>query len=254
MEENTSPKNPGSPEVVKVPRPRRLTLLMWMAACGLVVGASVFLLNWNRHPPVDIPLDGELNVSLIKVTNGKQVSYPVEDPNALPIGEGDGMHLEIRCNQPAFMYLVWLDSRGKVVPLYPWNMDNIEVTDANEAPPLCRASTLVLNPITIGNTWKFDKGSGLETVLLLARRTPMDANVKLQALLGDVPPAKLRDPGEVAVLGLNRGAPAISTFKAIKRGSVEEAHARDRLLATQLEKLRDQFDLIRVVRFAHEDK
>jgi len=234
-------------------RPRGFKLVMLLAACVLLIGAAAFLLNWNRQP-VEEPLEAEISIGIVRVTKGKQESVPVESPGALPIRAGDRMHLDISYNQSAHTFLVWLDSSGKITPLYPWNMDNVEITDANAPPPKCNASKSIVSPMTIGNTWVFAKGSGLETVLLLARRKPLEADVKLQTVLGDLPPAKLQDPGELAILGLDRGAPSLATINAIKRGPVEEARARDQQLLAQLEKLRDEFEVMRVVRFAHEDK
>jgi hypothetical protein len=199
-------------------------------------------------------LEGELRVTIVKVTKGKQETFQFDEPNALPVREGDGMGLQVHYQQPAHTYLIWLDSQGNVTPLYPWNMDNIDVKDANMAPPHCIATKNIFNPITIGGTWKFAKGSGLETIILLARRTPLDAEVKLHALLGGIAPAKVSDPGEAAVLSLDKGATSATSLKAINRGTVDEARARDQALTAQLEKLREHFELIRVVRFAHADK
>src|SRR5947209_14585416 len=110
------------------------------------------------------------------------------------------MTVEVHYNQPAFTSLVWLDGEGQAIPLYPWNYDSIEVKDLNQPPPTRRPSKVVISP-TLGTGWKFGQQGGLETVLLLARRTPLSEGTRLGALLGTVPTAKVRRRDEVAVLG-----------------------------------------------------
>jgi hypothetical protein len=61
---------------------------------------------------------------------------------------------------------------------------------------------------------------------------------------------RLRD--EVVVLGLDAGADSVATLVALNRGPEDEARAADELLRAALLRLRDHFELIRAVRFAHE--
>jgi hypothetical protein len=175
----------------------------------------------------------------------------VEEPGAVPVRAGAAMGLQVNYNQPMFSYLVWLDSQGQVVPLYPWNNDRVEVADANEPPPVRIASKVVMSP-GLGTGWTFGPRGGVETVLLLARRTALGKDTHLGSLLGSLPPTSMRSRGEVAVLGLDRGSEAASTLLALNRGTEEEARAVDQPLLARLEQLRDHFELIRVVRFAHE--
>jgi hypothetical protein len=146
---------------------------------------------------------------------------------------------------------VWLDSQGKVVPLYPWNYDSLDVTDIDEPPPARRPARVVISP-TLGTGWRFGQASGLETVLLLARRTPLEAETRLGALVPRLPPAPMRRRDEVAVLGLDNGADSVTTLLALNRGGEAEARAADESLRAMLVSLREHFELIRAVRFAHE--
>jgi hypothetical protein len=175
----------------------------------------------------------------------------VEEPGALPVRASDWMSVEVHFNQPAFTYLVWLDCQGQAVPLYPWNYDSIEVKDLNQPPPLRRPAKVIFSP-TLGTGWRFGPRGGLETVLLLARRTPLGEGTRLGSLLGTVPTAKMRLRDEVAVLGLGVGSDSVSTLLASNRGPEEEARAADESLGPLLVRLRHHFELIRAVRFAHE--
>jgi hypothetical protein len=137
------------------------------------------------------------------------------------------------------------------VPLYPWNNDRVEVVDANQPPPVRIASKRVMSP-GLSTAWTFGPRGGLETVLLLARRTPLGEDTKLGSLLGSMPPTPMRRRDEVVVLGLDRGSDAASSLVTLNRGTEEEARAVDQPLLARLDQLRDQFELIRVIRFAHE--
>jgi hypothetical protein len=188
---------------------------------------------------------------VVRSAGGATDGLLVDEAGALPVRAGDWMSMEVRFNQPAFTYLVWLDCQGQAVPLYPWNYDSIEVKDLNQPPPARRPSKVIISP-TLGTGWKFGQRGGLETVLLLARRTPLSEDTRLGSLLGTLPTAKVRLRDEVAVFGLEGGSDSVSTLLASNRGPEEEARAADEPLRALLVRLRDHFDLIRAVRFAHE--
>jgi hypothetical protein len=147
--------------------------------------------------------------------------------------------------------MLWLNTQGEVVPLYPWNDGAIEVKDANVAPPERRETKVVFSPANIGGGWLFDKESGLETVLLLTRRTPLEQPVALGDLLKGIPPVKFRSANEVVGLRLDRGQAAATTIFARERGSQAEAQETDGPLLERMEKLRDHFETVWAIRFAH---
>lgn len=255
VQENSLPFPGSGPHQTPTQRgPRRAW--PWLLGVALVVvGAGIggFLLTRDGTPegPREEPLVGELRILIRPAAPGKEI-LPVDQAGALPVRAGDRMQLEIRLNQPALPYVVWLDCEGRVVPLYPWNVDDAEVTDVNEPPPVMRPTKVVLSPMTIGKGWRFGKQGGLETVLLLARRSPLTQDVRLGSLLGPVPTTKLRLQSEVAVLDLERGGDALTTVLARDRGTDAEAREADRPLLALLARLREQFEVVRAVRFAHE--
>jgi hypothetical protein len=89
-------------------------------------------------------------------------------------------------------------------------------------------------------------------VLLLARRTPLGEDAKLGSALASLPIPPMRQPHELAVLGFDRGSDPVWAALTRDRGTEEEAREVDRPLLERLARLRDQFELIRIVRFAHE--
>jgi hypothetical protein len=161
------------------------------------------------------------------------------------------MSLEVHFTQPANAYLVWLNTDGQAVPLYPWNHDHIEVTDVNQPPPVRQASKVIFSP-PLGGTWLLGKKGGLNTVLLLARRTPLPEGTHLGSLFSPLPPATVRRPDEVVILGVGGEPRSASTLLALNRGPDAEARAADEPVRALMTRLGEHFELIRAVRFAHE--
>jgi hypothetical protein len=228
---------------------------LWGAAgtIALFGAAAVFFRDSGRpHQSADAPLEGELIVTVIKKGGEGKQAARIDEPEATPVRAGDKMHLTVRFNQPACTYLVWLDGRGQATPLYPWNQDVFEVKEIAQRPPDCQPVKIIFSPMTIGNGWEFDGPSGLDTVLLLARRTPLGENVRLGMLLGTAPSAKLRDRGEVAILGLDRAKGSVERLLALNRGDDAEIRAVDAQLLALMDRMKEEFELIRAVRFAHE--
>ena len=226
---------------------------IWLLAAFAILGAGVVTAividSQNKSPDAGV-LDGKL-VVIVRPPEHAVEPLQVEEPGAVPVRSGGIMSLQVQLNQPAYAYLVWLDCEGQVMPLYPWNHDTLEVRDVNQPPPERRAANIVYNP-PIGAGWKFGKKSGLETVLLLARRTHLEPGTQLGPLLAGIPPPSLRNRNEVAVLGLAPGKDSLTTILELHRG--DDARAVDEPLRAAMVRLRDHFELVQAVRFAHEEK
>src|SRR5262249_52131807 len=154
-------------------RPRRAFLAV---AVGVGLAAIGGLVWWAARRPAPAaapePLSGELIVSIWSEDRVSKRGLRVDQPGALPARFNEGVEVEARLNQPAYVYLVLLPSQGAVVPLYPWNRDEITVKHitpvADETP-----RRAVRSPEAEDAEWPLDDRDGLETVLLLARRTPL---------------------------------------------------------------------------------
>jgi hypothetical protein len=109
----------------------------------------------------------------------------------------------------------------------------------------------VRSPTKLGNGWKMEGPSGLETIVLLARRAPLPPDVKLSALLGTLVPAPLENPGEVQWRGMEQGQSlALKEYDRFRRPGAKQEKIEDSLLQ-MMERLRGDFEVIRAVRFAH---
>ena len=228
---------------------RRLWILFIVFMCaGGIYGAVNF-----RSPTSQAkqPLDGKLIIYVRSSQRGEE-SKPIEQAGALPVRANGIMSLEANFSQPARAYFVWFDCEGRVLPLYPWNYDTLEVTDINQPPPTRIGAKVIYSP-PIGGGWTFGKKGGIETVLLLARREPLDSNVSLGPLLNLPPSPKMQHREELVGLKVNRGDESVSTLFSNNRGKEEESRAADEQLITMMAGLREHFELIRVVRFTHEE-
>src|SRR5438046_1929194 len=135
---------------------------------GFVIGGAVALAWWHNaptKPELKASLDGKLTV-LVRPPDRKIDPVALDKPGALPVVSGGAMCIDAQLDEPAFIYLIWIDSQGRVLPLYPWNNETLEVMDINEPAPTRRASKLVFSPL-LGRTWTFGDQPGMETVIVL---------------------------------------------------------------------------------------
>jgi hypothetical protein len=180
---------------------------------------------------------------ILSMNGGGKRGLRVDERGALPVRTGEYVHVEVWVNQPAYLYLLWLDSQGHVDPLYPWERDFKKLGEAVTAREH-------LHFPSKANGWQDLNGpSGLETVILLARRTPLPATTDLAALIGSLPPAPLHDPREVALLVGVPGS-AVRTVNSRNRGLGYEEKEFDEPLLQLWERLRPHFELFQAVRFA----
>jgi len=229
---------------------------LWMLFLVLLSAGGIFatvkFLSSTSKKLTEQPLDGKLNVFVRTSQRGVE-PLPIENAGALPVQADGIMSLEANLSQPACVYFVWLDCEGRVLPLYPWNDDTLEVTDINQPPPSRMGAKIIYCP-PLGGGWSFGKKGGIETVLLLARRKPLDSSVSLGSLLNLPPPPQLRHREELVGFAVNRGDDSVSTLFSKHRGNDEDSRAADEHVKTMMLRLREHFELIRVVRFTHNEE
>jgi mRNA-degrading endonuclease YafQ of YafQ-DinJ toxin-antitoxin module len=178
-------------------------------------------------------------------------TIPVGDVGSLPVRAGHSMQLQVIYNQKAHTYLLWVNSEGQVTPLYPWNMDDIEIKDADTVPPKCLATDILESPATIGKGWIFAKQPGLETVLLLGRKKPLEKNLKLGSLLGKMKTGKNQHPQESAILVWDREKKSIQYAQNQNRPT-EDSEKNDQELKEIMTRLAEDFEVVFAYRFVHE--
>jgi hypothetical protein len=65
------------------------------------------------------PLRGVLHLRVDDPNDPRRRNVRLDQPAALPIKAGDRFRIEARLNRPAYLYLFWVGSDGKVAPIYP---------------------------------------------------------------------------------------------------------------------------------------
>ncbi|MGO9601601.1 MAG: protein kinase domain-containing protein [Isosphaeraceae bacterium] len=139
-------------------------------------------------PPVPTPLVGELTIRVWSRGEGGKRGVKIDDPGALPLLAGELVHLEAKLNQPAYPYLLYLDGQGHISLLYPRQDGKFGSSPAGDLP-----REKVHSPEALDDGLKMQGPGGLETALLLVRRTPLPPNTDLAASIGPLPPSPLRN-------------------------------------------------------------
>jgi hypothetical protein len=204
------------------------------------------------------PLQDDRLVLRIWSKDGRHKGSRLGDPGTLPARPGDQLRTEVRLNQPAYIYLLALDSQGEVTPLYPWHRDVTKLGKTIDDPPpvVLPQRELIWPSLESGMGLPLDDHSGLETILLLARRAPLPGNVRLASLMGPLPlpPAPLRDLEEFVLRGSGESESAEALRVDRHRGFKTELAKIDEPVEQLLGRLRPEFELLRAVRFAHQGR
>jgi serine/threonine protein kinase len=188
---------------------RRRWRLVAAAAAVLVVALPLALLAWRpwRSPVVPVvapvvkqpllPLKGYLDAKMTRPGDGLRQNVAMNDPGSRPMRPGDQVRVHVKLNRPAYVYLVWIDSAGKVMPMYPWIDGDWKKRGPEEKGAEFRLPRVKGEPAH----WEMGPGKpGLETIVLLCRDDPLPEDKDLAALLGKFGPVPLegQDAGAVA--------------------------------------------------------
>ncbi len=202
------------------------------------------------HPtPAPVSLTGELTVRVWSPKGGGKRGLKVDEPGALPLLPGEQVHVEAQLNKPAYSYLLWLDGQGHASLLYPRDDGKFGSRPSSGG----SARETVHSPEARDEGHSMQGAGGLETVLLMVRRTPLPTGMDLAGLIGPLPPSPFQDELEVAVRGFDEGQPLETLRVDIHRGIGEESKKIDDPLLQLMERLRsqNQFEVIKAVRFAY---
>jgi hypothetical protein len=161
-----------------------------------VIGYFAF---WRAPPEERLPpFKGSIDIRLWEAGNKERADMRLNKEGALPLKPGDFFLIEARLNRPGYMYILWIDTLGKVVPIYPWKPGHWEERPAEEKPTAWL--DLPEDDRPHGQTrdkgrpgWAIDPESapGMETLVLLVRETPLPRGFELQKLLAGLPRQKL---------------------------------------------------------------
>ncbi len=173
--------------------PRRSALPAVAVAIGAV--ALCILAAWSAWPgaspePVApiAKLSGRIHVYVSHEALPARDLREVRSAGVLPLRSGDAVRFEASVSRPAYVYLVLIDSAGDAVPIYPWTPGEWEQRPAQET-PVARLSA----PADLQQFWPVQGASGMETALLMARDTPLPADVQLREVFQGLSPQPADD-------------------------------------------------------------
>jgi hypothetical protein len=115
--------------------------------------------------------------------NTRRRELRLGEAGALPLSARDQFCLTAELNRPAYLYILWIDPDGDVWPAYPW-----EPGDWTKRPAEERTVQRLRRPEELDKTYRLPRGSsGMVTLVLLARETPLPADFDLLTALGKLP-------------------------------------------------------------------
>jgi hypothetical protein len=237
--------------------------LPWLAAAvALTVIGLAAELNLRSRSPRDRPPEGVapppfkgwIDVHVWKRDNPRLRDARLKEEGTLPLKVGDQVRVEAQMDPPAYLYVIQIDTEGKVRPIYPWERGRLDQRQAEQP----RASLWLPEQRTSDGELAcyavLPDPPGMETLLLLVRPTPLPFEVALDRLLADMPPQRRQDPR--AVVWFENGE--------VVRHEAERAFALfdpqridDPVLQTQVmlqDRLRPYFAYTRAVSYANQGR
>jgi serine/threonine protein kinase len=107
----------------------------------------------------------------------------LDDGCTLPLRPNDQVRIEVQLNHCEYLYVLWIDSDQTTWPVYPWLPGSWKERPDDEAP----VQQLSLPP-SADEGWVVEKGSsGMETIIVLLRETPLPEDIDLQRIFKKFP-------------------------------------------------------------------
>ncbi len=143
-------------------------------------------------PPSPTDFLGCIDIVVFDPDDPQRQNMHLNQKGVLPLKPGDRFAVEAEISPPAYLYILWIDADGSVEPIYPWRGG-----DWKDLPPEEKPVEKVRRPSAsdrpFGGTFGVKESvQGMETLVMLARKTPLPRGVDLKAELGAVPRQTLR--------------------------------------------------------------
>jgi hypothetical protein len=207
------------------PRPAPFVVAAALAALLLLTVGGAELLRLLRphpgpvgsqEPPAPPALKGKIDVKVLRkdTRSGEEQELWLHQRGVAPLRKGDRPRIFVEMDRAAYLYVVWLESTGNVVPIYPWHPKQGWATSRNGEERVARLTI----PDESESLPLEASPSGLEAILVLAREEPLPPgeDQKLAALFKELPKqgrmprldvADWLENGRLTPEGPNRGAP-----------------------------------------------
>jgi serine/threonine protein kinase len=193
-------------------------------------------------------LQGKVDILLWDKHDKSRNHLSIREPGARPLHAGDQIRVRVELNRPAYVYLLWIDGQGKVLPVYPWKPGDW-ATRTSPDRPVVRLDL----PPELDRGWPMGGDAGMETFVLLARESPLPAGVDLEQVVSGLPPQNVLD--ENALAEFDGGTLVTDTRERSRAPQFSNSQQiDDPILQAQkrlAERLGKHFEMIRAVSFAN---
>jgi serine/threonine protein kinase len=161
---------------------RKLALMLVLMA--LLMGTGFWLLprpgprKVETPPAIPPPFHGWIDILVSDPKNEQRRGLRLHEPSARPLRPGDEVRVEVGLkDRPGYVYVVWIDAKGRAIPIYPWLDLAWDKRPETERPVIGR----LLLPED-GTVYPIEPSPpGMETLLMLVRDAPLQADVDLAA-------------------------------------------------------------------------
>jgi hypothetical protein len=187
------------------------------------------------------PLTGVVHVRLWNSSQDDRQNVLIS-PRTTPLRDGDQIRIEVNMSQPRYLYLLWIEADNVPRPVYPWSLGDWDQRPAVEP----TVDTLQLPEEAMG--WSVTGPSGIDTVVLMARETPLPNAVDLRDVLAGLKFPEMKD--SQANLLVEDGIP--TQVRGIKLRASAAAFKSVAELQRQLSRRLDEhFTWVRVLSFSN---
>jgi hypothetical protein len=171
-----------------------------LTALGLAAGVNLRSRPSGEQPPEVVALPafkGWIDARVWEWENARRQDVRLNEKGALPLKAGDWVRVEAQVDRPAYLYVILIDTQGKVQPIYPWEQGRWDQRRA-EQPRVTLRLPEKRSPAGELAGWRVEpEPPGMDTLMLLVRETPLPPEVALDQLLAVVPPQRQQDPRAV---------------------------------------------------------
>jgi serine/threonine protein kinase len=126
-------------------------------------------------------LKGSMDVRIWEPGNPLRQGLGLRD-GGLPLQARDWVAVEVGLSRPAYAYIIWISANGRADPIYPWTPGRWQARPTEEQ----KVTHLRLPSAEEKWPMRADDPAGMETLVLLARETPLERSVPLKDLVGEL--------------------------------------------------------------------
>ncbi|MEZ6112477.1 MAG: serine/threonine-protein kinase [Pirellulaceae bacterium] len=192
-------------------------------------------------------LAADLDVLIWDPVNSLRRNVSIAQQGVAPLRIGDHVRVVVRMERPAHVYLVWIDSLGSATPVFPWSQPSWSSPIERDMP----VSELSL-PEDADVFWPLEGRPGMETLVLLARETPLPAAATAETWFAGLPVQTMMQ-NKQALVWFSQGLPIAAGSQARGPKFFDPKRVDDPALTmhrTLAERLNELFPLFRSVSFA----